>query len=506
MFEKAKILKEHYGAIKTPFLQELMWFHRIKDDQDKELLVLEFLNVRANHAKEGKLFDKELTRVNYRKDIQLRTILYNFPELESIYKSPVDDACKWEEIVSTLQQKLEKPFDYSYLPKRFDSIDTFVSSVALLRKASLGISTSRRWTSKFIFPFTFETLFADLDNRKESFAMDRRFFSRGGEVLYLMLCRGKNKDELKKLMLSIFENPSQNKRWNELVSVFRDEEEAYKEPVRMGFLQIETHEIYDRFVDDLVELLKANIPHNDLFYHFSTMASFYLVHFILTVAAQHLKSSLVTDETHKVVYPVEILAPRSDHVRRASRQIYKINEESPLKALEMMLGEYFKKTVHINDKDTLLKLLDDELNYVNDDNQYATDINLEELQRDAWKNIHAKAKNDLLPIHRVLFKDAGLASAKKTNGYRYLANDEWLKTLVIVNVSGRMPFHDFIDILYKKYGLIISNRHSTLLMEIYSDNDFKKNEARLFERLRALGLLESKSDGYAYVLNRHGRK
>jgi len=42
--------------------------------------------------------------------------------------------------------------------------------------------------------------------------------------------------------------------------------------------------------------------------------------------------------------------------------------------------------------------------------------------------------------------------------------------------------------------------------KVISENDFKKNEARLFERLQALGLLESQSDGYAYVINHYGRK
>ena len=82
----------------------------------------------------------------------------------------------------------------------------------------------------------------------------------------------------------------------------------------------------------------------------------------------------------------------------------------------------------------------------------------------------------------------------------------YVKTLALINIDSRMPFNDFIDKLYEKYGFIIGSKHSILLIETYSDNDYKKNEARLFERLRALGLLESKSDGYAYVINRYGRK
>lgn len=506
MFEKAKILKEYYSNIKTPFLQELIWFHRIKDDQDKELLILEFLNVCASQAAEGKLFDKENTRVNYRKDIQLRIILYNFPELEEIYWSHEDEVSKWEKVQSTLQKKLEKPFDYSFLAKRFDSFETFFTAVSLLRKASLGINTSRRWTSKFLFPFSFETLFADVDNRKEAFSMDRRFFSRGGEVLYLMVSRGKNIDELKILIQNTFANSLQNKRWNELIAAFRENKEEIQEPVRLGFLSKDSHPVFDQLVDDLIVLFKVNIPQNDLFYHFASIASYYIVHYILTVATEILNTSLIKNEVNKVVYPVELLAPRSDHVRRASRQIYKINEELPLKALEKVLDDYFIGLEKIDDKDLLLKKLNDELNYVNEDNQYMDSIDLKVLKQDIWKKIYLKAKNDLLPIHRVLLKDVGLASVKKTNSYRYLASDEWLKTLVLINVPERMPFHKFIEILYNKYGFIVSNKFSSLLIESYSENDFRKNELRLFERLRALGLLESKSDGYAYVLNRYGRK
>ena len=105
-----------------------------------------------------------------------------------------------------------------------------------------------------------------------------------------------------------------------------------------------------------------------------------------------------------------------------------------------------------------------------------------------------------------MLKGVGLASVKKTNSYRYLASDEWLKTLVLINIDSRLTFHEFVDLLYSKYGFIISNKHSVLLADTYSENDFKKNEQRLFERLRALGLLENKSDGYAHVINRYGRK
>jgi len=507
MLEKAKILKERYGtSISTPFLQELMWFHRIKTDQDKELLTLEFLNVCASHASEDNLFNQELTTANYRKDMQVRNIIYNFPELELIAHSSDEEHMKWKNIETALQKKTEPPFDYEYLQDRFESVNIFFTSVSLLRKASLGISTNRRWTSKFLFPFSFETVFIDVDNRNNSFSMDRRFFSRGGEVLYMMISRAKNVNVLKVLMLDIFQNSQQNKRWDSLLSKLRDEKHnVFSNNTPLGFLSKDSHLIYDELVDDLISLLKSDIPQNDIFEHFASIVSFYMVHFILTVALESKKSSVLKSGDEKIVYPLELLAPRSDHVRRSSRQIYKINEDLPLEALKTVFNVYMNSLENITNKDELSKRLDSEMNYTLD-NDDSEEFDLGVIKKDIWNEIAKKAKNDLLAMHRILLKGTGLASVKKTNSYRYLASDEWLKTLVLINVESRMPFLDFVDILYDKYGFIISNKHSLLLLEAYSENDFKKNEIRLFERLRSLGLLENKSDGYAYVINRYGRK
>lgn len=127
MFTKAKILKEKYGKnITTPFLQELIWFHRIKEDQDKELLALEFLNVCASQERKDKLFNKNFSTVSYKKDMQIRTILYNFPELEFIVKSSAEAVNKWEEIEKTLSQKSENPYSYKHLKKDLKQLMYFI--------------------------------------------------------------------------------------------------------------------------------------------------------------------------------------------------------------------------------------------------------------------------------------------------------------------------------------------------------------------------------------------
>jgi len=506
LFKKANEFKERYANIKTPILQELIWFHRIKSDQDKELLTLEFLNVCASHSKEGKLFEEE-DKINYKRDIELRNIIYNFPELEVIYKSQVDDNEKWKKIEDTLKSKFKNIIvDYSYLRSRFDTIKTFYTTVNLFKKASLGMNTNRRWTSKFLYPFAFETLFPDLDNRNDSFTIDRRFFSRGGEVLYLMISRGKNILELKKLMEKVYKENPQNKRWLDLYRILTNSlnnKDCYNGNI--GFLRVKNHIIFDNLVKDLISLFKVNIPQKDYFYHLSNIVSFYFVHFILSISAEVSQESFLEgDNEYKIVYPIEILAPTSNHVRRASRIIYKINEELPLYALEKSLKQYLGNIDFSISESTLIDKLK-ELNLIDEDN-----YNLTYSKNDVYKKtieaITKKFKRELKPIHRVLLKDAGLASVKKTNSYRYLMNDNFLKTLILINVENKKNFDDFINLLYLKYGFIISKKHSVLLKEKYAENDFEKNKKRFFEKLKSIGYLENKSDGYTYVINRFGKR
>lgn len=506
MFTKAKILKERYGKdIKTPFLQELIWFHRVKQSQDKELLTLEFLNVCAGHIQKNKLFDKDLSVSIFNKDIEVRNIIYNcFSELELIAKSSIEESEKWNEIESILKSNINKPCEYTHLKEKFSSVNVFIKSIETLRNASLGMSTGRKWGVKFLYPFSFDTLFTAVDVR--DFTIDRSIFSRGGEVLYLMVSRGKNSEDLKELLIDKFSKSTQNKRWSTLLNILRNDSISYTEDTQLGFLGTDSHELFDQLVDDLIKLFELNISQNDIFEHLSSISAYYMVHFILTKSLEIVKSSNLNNENIKVIYPVELMAPKSDHVRKSSRQIYKINEDLPIEALSKVFNDYMDQLNTESDKEVLLKKLKDELNYYNEDNHDEDNINLVEIIQEIWKEIFKKAKSDLTSIHRVLFKGIGLASVKKTNSYRYLANDEWLKTLVLINVNERITFQNFIDLLYKKYGFIISNKHSDLLTETYSENDFQKNEKRLFERLRALGLLESKSDGYAYVINRYGRK
>jgi len=448
MLKKIKKFKKLYPDIKTPILQEIMFFHRIKDE-DSICLSLEFLNVieaiYSDNFKDNK--------ASYKKELKIRHILYNLPALDVIANENITDKEKLEKIIFFLEKN---GFDYEYL-KEFEWED-FYNYVNILKKSSFYLETGKRWSSKFIYPFNFDVLFFDVDNKG---LIDRRFFTRGGEVLYLMMREAKNFDKLFKLLVKTY---TQNQRFSTLFYKFQQKEDR-SNFYRIGYLAKKS-EIFDMLVDDLIKLFKRNIPLNDKFIYMSLINGFYFVYFLLNESLNYAKKSISKDK--RIVFVIEVLNNKNDHVRKASNLVYKFNEKLILDALKTE----FKK---------LDKKLYKELNITN------------------FAEIEKKAKRELIPAHRELLKPS-LASRENTTSYRYLISDLFLKTLVLINVDKKMLFYEFLDLLYEKYGFVFSNRHLNLKQN-FSENDFIKNEKRLFNILKALGLLENKSDGYAYVVN-----
>jgi hypothetical protein len=68
-----------------------------------------------------------------------------------------------------------------------------------------------------------------------------------------------------------------------------------------------------------------------------------------------------------------------------------------------------------------------------------------------------------------------------------------------------MEFHMFLRILFDRYRIVVG-RHEAMDPGAYAGlpapvQDLERNQTRLEERLRMLGLLERKSDAIAFVVN-----
>jgi hypothetical protein len=97
----------------------------------------------------------------------------------------------------------------------------------------------------------------------------------------------------------------------------------------------------------------------------------------------------------------------------------------------------------------------------------------------------------------------GLVSKRGTNRLRYAPTDALLKTLVLANVSRRMEYKEFLDVLFARYGFVIGEREAEQVLshEDFEKKAFQTNSHRLEQRLGSLGMLRRLSDACAYVQN-----
>jgi hypothetical protein len=99
----------------------------------------------------------------------------------------------------------------------------------------------------------------------------------------------------------------------------------------------------------------------------------------------------------------------------------------------------------------------------------------------------------------------GLLTVRRGAGTWYGPNDQFLEALVLANVSQPMEFHHFLGLLFDRYRIVVG-RHEAMRRDAYVSlpvpvQDLERNQARMEERLRMLGLLERKSDAVAFVIN-----
>src|SRR5690606_37933829 len=111
-----------------------------------------------------------------------------------------------------------------YLKDRFTRFASFRNAVALLRSAEVESGRKRRPTSRHLAPRGPDMLAADFgETKSESANKDRRFFARGGELLFLMLNRSSRRNDLEELIPRRL--LTEGSRWNQLAKVLQPKEQ-----------------------------------------------------------------------------------------------------------------------------------------------------------------------------------------------------------------------------------------------------------------------------------------
>jgi hypothetical protein len=494
--------REDYNETRM-WIAEQVWGHRLWDSQSPWLLFLEFLNVAEASHRNGQLFqngDHPLLYKPFRR-LHLRNILFNNEMLTRIAAQYADGNSAWDAWLKWMNENAKGvlPRDFSYLRGRFHSFQQFVSLVGILRGSAVESESNKRWSSRFVFPFGPNAVYEDL-NVKPTGSVSREYinFGRSGELMYLMLCRAKRKDELQSRFASLLSGQNQ---WNKLLALFQPDGPEDLHIKAGGYLPYSEHTVFDLLAQDWLHVLSLELPGFDALPHLVTLGAFHVMLYQLRVS-----SDLLAKPLHFIC---EVVAPKKTLVREQSSLNYQENSLLSQKAVEAFLlgitgSERWQQAKSQASAFAMCKALLEELvRWPSDPEDYEGCSEPDALMAELKRAAIAHHKQHVSSVHRQYGRDVGLVSKRGTNRLRYAPTDALLKTLVLANVSCRMEYKEFLDVLFARYGFVIGEREAE---RVLSHTDFEKkafqtNSQRLEQRLSSLGMLRRLSDACAYVQN-----
>ncbi|MCC7643314.1 MULTISPECIES: hypothetical protein [unclassified Janthinobacterium] len=496
---------------------EAIWGHRI-EPQPFSALMLEFLGIAEGMYREGQLFDP--TRPNGKhvytanRSLQLRNILFKNPGMEEILAdSSNHDEDAWdtwlEEMADSAILGINQSTDFSYLRSRFQSFGELVSIVRLLRSIVVDPGSSRAWTAQFIFPIGPAALYEPVYETPGADKLDfnRRVFTRTGELAYLMLTRASEplrtriKDGLEP---SLKPDGARNKL---LLRLLEDGVPDLGNRKGGTYLPYIAHPAYDRMGSDIAALLELGMPNQDAFQYIQPLLGLHVYLYAIETANAWAGNA----DMPNIV--CEILAPRSDLVRKAAISSYLDNDGLGLRAVR----GYLESTVKENEE--LQAALDgDDIDDVEKMRQLGSFLqekfSLDERLIDDGDNADAMLKAFYAHAERHyktytsaglvgLAKGCGLVSQRGTNRSRYAPTDELLRCLVLANVSAPMEESAFLTLLFVRYRLVIGATEAgdVVPTSLFDESDFKRNRERFSQHLIGLGLARRMSDACTYIIN-----
>lgn len=505
-------MNDHLNRLEPPrknpdlsmWVDEAIWGHRLHDEQTPWLVYLEFLNVFCYEDSEGRVFEESgYNTLKYcpAKRLYLRNILFNNPWMEEILRKHPNDLERWQEWLDKMSETetLNAP-DFSYVKEHFSSFEHFYQVVSLLRTTSLENGSNKRWTSRFVFPYSEVSLYEDLD--KKCSTNDRRFFGRTGEMLYLMLCRSKYKKEL---AVKIKEKTLNSYSvWHTLIKCLQPSTDENKDRSERAnaFVPYTNHRSFDLLAEDWLAILSLSLPDYDALPYLVNLVGLHIIQYQLTVAAQVAKR-------RQPYFICEIVAPKKTLVRELSCETFHSNDLLSAQAVDIYISniremkEWQEAVGNHDPYSACREILQREFLWLRDASDYNGPADpgrlLDEFRSTALNRHRGHVGN----VHRVYGREIGLVSRRGTNKYRYAPTDDFLRTLIFANVEKRMELHFFLERLLERYGMVLGDKEGEKVLDRkdFDKKSFKANSQRLEQRLVSLGLLQRLSDGCAYVKN-----
>lgn len=514
-----------------PRVDEVIWGHRLREDQTAWMLVLEMLNVAQSSldaTNEDPLPDMGRTdapELRPRLRMRFRNLLFRLNQkaaelAEAVRIRRITSESAWEIWLEHSKEYYEGPgaADYSQLRNRFDDFIQFERSVDLVRSTAInGLEGSKGIYNRFIFPMAPEALYWEtgIKNSGGERRPDTTYntFTRAGTLLHIMLARSGQADKLRALLKNFLLRDSQARR---LVCQLQVEETDDTRGTPRTYLPYGRHRRFDLLGEDFVQILSLKAPDNDKLLWLVPLAALHVSIYHAEVARETIGGNI-----NPLPILCEMVAPRKTVVRQLAIESLTENVDLARRAVDYYLekltnGEEWDQ-ISSNTELSLperlelaLELFQKRLhppNGVLEEHKSAGD--LDKFRYEIVKYFKTRHTREFSRVHLTYGREAGLVSKRATNRYRYAPTDHLVQSLVLANVAEESSFEEFMDKLYRRYGIVIGPRHEAALSDdgydqlakSISGQAFRHNQSRLETRLKSMGILRRLSDSQAYVIN-----
>ena len=496
------------------WISEAIWGHRLKA-QPPSVLMLEFLGMAEGMHREGKLLAPTRPGENAEyvasQSLHLRNILFNNPRMEEILRNSQgseDDA--WASWLKAMEQGASLgdsvPADFSYLRDRFDTFTELVSIVRLLRNITMDPGADRGWTTQFIFPIGPAALYEALGEKGDGFERNHVLFTRTGELAYLMLTRASQpvRDRIRKGLAPLFDTNSARNRL--VMRLIKPAVPDLGDRKGGTYLPYKSHPSFERMAEDVAAILNLKLPDQDALQYLQPLLGLHLYLYGIETAHAWL------DQSGLPPIICEVLAPKSDLVRKAAVRSYLENENLGRRAVRRFIDR-----VGFSDTELQRRLEDPSL-----DQQAKTEYLAEHLGRTLSRkksdtggadpavlaqNFRSTADQDYRDgtgdALRTLASGCGLISRRGTNRYRYAPTDSLLSALVLANVTSPIEESVFLRRIQERYSMVVApaEAKAAMLDSQFDKAEFQKNRERFTQHLIGMGLAHRMSDSCTYVVN-----
>ncbi|QEL21916.1 hypothetical protein FQV39_04470 [Bosea sp. F3-2] len=484
------------------WLEQQIWGHRFFSDQTPWFLLLEALGVIASRAADknhdrifpGEPADGKHEQFSYSMSTRpaLRILLFKDRHIDEIADSQaVSDNSMWSRWFDLVPGGEPQ---FGYLKDRFTRFSAFRNAVALLRGAEVESERKRRPNSRHLAPRGPDMLAADFgETTNGGINKDRRFFARGGELLYLMLNRSQHRDKLENAVRERLLSPGS--RWNALAKILQPEGQQPTAGFEVGYLPLPKHEVYDTLAQDWLALLSLRgLPEDNLPEPLMRLSGLAVINYMTLRSAEVLGVS-------PTEFPVDMISPDTLAVQRISKDCFRRHRDQSRLAIGKIVEEFAKSPEYLdaakqaNPFRAMKELVEKRFNYG--------------LASTPLARVPAELKEQAISNHdqhlgRVVgfyAEQIGFAVARRGTGRWYAASDGLIEALVLANVKHPMEFETFLETLWKRYRIVIGSGVGRQAFQTANYAHLKANQRLLEDRLRVLGLLKRLSDDCAFVTN-----